>query len=163
MSAAMTIEDVLRLRALSIRQPWASMIITGSKAIELRTWGTDYRGWLWIHSGKNVDADAMELLGHDAKEYQTGGLLGIAHLENVRKIETPQEWQALRSRHRSPSRFHEAVVGWHFSDTIALRKKIPSLGELGLFPLDAKTRDLMRASLEDDLDFNDAIESLPSA
>ena len=156
----MTIDDIVRLRALSIRQPWASLVVTGMKSIELRTWTTHYRGWLWIHSGKNVDADALELLGHDAKEYQTGGLLGIALLEDVWRITNPAKWQALRSRHRSPSRFHEAVHGWVFSDTIALRKKIPALGELSLFPLDVKTRELAREAIVADLDFAEAIEPL---
>lgn len=156
----MTIDDVLALRALSIRQPWASLIITGSKSIELRTWTTDYRGWIWIHSGKNADAEALELLGHQASEYQTGGLLGIAELTDIRRIDSSQEWQALRTRHRSPGQFHESVFGWHFSDTIALRRRIPSLGELGLFPLEPKTRDAVRASLQEDLDFAEAIASL---
>lgn len=156
----MTIDDLVQLPVLSIRQPWASMVITGSKSIELRTWSTTYRGWLWIHSGKNVDAEALELLGHDAKEYQTGGLLGIVQLEDVRKITNAAEWKALRSRHRSPSPFHQAVFGWHFADAIALRKKIVSLGELGLFTLDDRTRALVRQGVASDLDFADAVDSV---
>jgi ASCH domain-containing protein len=33
--------------ALSVRQPWAELILTGRKKIELRTWTTDHRGPLW--------------------------------------------------------------------------------------------------------------------
>jgi len=32
------------MKALSIRQPWASMIVHGIKTIENRTWSTKYRG-----------------------------------------------------------------------------------------------------------------------
>lgn len=156
----MTIDDVLSLQALSIRQPWASMIVTGMKSIELRTWATNYRGWLWIHSGKKPDAAALEMLGEAPERYQTGGLLGIALLSDVRRIETPREWQALSRQHRSPSGFQPDVMGWHFTDTIGLRTKIASPGELYLFPLSAATREPARAAIAADSDFLDAITDL---
>ncbi|MDM1294288.1 ASCH domain-containing protein [Sphingobacterium sp. N143] len=40
-------------KALSIKQPWASLIAHGIKDIENRTWATKYRGTIYIHvSGK---------------------------------------------------------------------------------------------------------------
>lgn len=39
------------MKALSIRQPWASLIASGRKTIELRSWRTHYRGPLLICSG----------------------------------------------------------------------------------------------------------------
>jgi len=36
------------MKALSIKQPWASLIASGQKTIELRTWHVDYRGDLII-------------------------------------------------------------------------------------------------------------------
>ncbi len=40
------------MKALSIKQPWASMIAEGLKTIETRTWPTFYRGELLIVSSK---------------------------------------------------------------------------------------------------------------
>lgn len=40
------------LRALTIRQPWASLIAAGVKTIETRSWRTSYRGPVLIHAGK---------------------------------------------------------------------------------------------------------------
>lgn len=39
------------MKALSVREPWATLIATGRKPIELRTWSTDYRGPLLICCG----------------------------------------------------------------------------------------------------------------
>lgn len=39
------------MNALSIRQPWCSLIAAGQKVIETRTWQTSYRGPLLICSG----------------------------------------------------------------------------------------------------------------
>jgi activating signal cointegrator 1 len=38
------------MRALSVLQPWASLLAIGAKVYETRTWGTTYRGPLAIHS-----------------------------------------------------------------------------------------------------------------
>src|SRR5690606_22562088 len=41
------------MKALSIKQPWASLIAHGIKDIENRTWSTKFRGRIYIHaSGK---------------------------------------------------------------------------------------------------------------
>lgn len=45
------------MRALSIIQPWASLIAVGIKDIENRTWRTNYRGEFLIHaSAKRLPA-----------------------------------------------------------------------------------------------------------
>lgn len=40
------------VKALTIRQPWASLIAAGVKTIETRSWWTRYRGPIAIHAGK---------------------------------------------------------------------------------------------------------------
>src|SRR3954453_23306276 len=39
------------MRALTIRQPWAALIMAGSKDVENRVWPTSFRGRLAIHAG----------------------------------------------------------------------------------------------------------------
>ncbi|MCP4248068.1 MAG: ASCH domain-containing protein [bacterium] len=41
------------MKALSVNQPWAWLIIHGGKWIENRTWSTTYRGPLAIHAGRS--------------------------------------------------------------------------------------------------------------
>ena len=40
------------MKAISIRQPWAWLIIEGHKPIENRTWATRFRGDIQIHAAK---------------------------------------------------------------------------------------------------------------
>jgi len=47
--------------ALSIKQPWAWLIANGIKDVENRTWKTDFRGKILIHSGKNHSLNGMQL------------------------------------------------------------------------------------------------------
>lgn len=41
------------MKALTLYQPWATLVAIGAKKIETRSWGTSYRGPLAIHAGKN--------------------------------------------------------------------------------------------------------------
>jgi len=42
------------MKALSIRQPWAWLIVNGYKLVENRSWHSSYRGPLLIHAGKGM-------------------------------------------------------------------------------------------------------------
>ena len=42
------------MKAITIKQPWASLIVSGLKDIENRTWKTSFRGRVLIHAGKSV-------------------------------------------------------------------------------------------------------------
>ena len=45
--------------ALTIKQPWASLIIGGGKDIENRSWPTTFRGPVLIHASKKRDDDEL--------------------------------------------------------------------------------------------------------
>jgi len=47
------------IKALSIMQPWAWLIVNGHKNIENREWSTKFRGLVAIHAGKKEDEDCV--------------------------------------------------------------------------------------------------------
>lgn len=42
------------MKALTLTQPWASLVAIGAKRIETRSWSTSYRGPLAIHAAKGL-------------------------------------------------------------------------------------------------------------
>lgn len=74
------------MRALSIRQPWAWLIVQGYKDIENRFWLTNYRGEFLIHAGKKLDLSlepiryAMKLGIYLPRNVFAGGIVGIAEI-----------------------------------------------------------------------------------
>ena len=70
------------MKILSIRQPWAHLIVHGSKNIENRTWPTKYRGPFLVHASLNVNREACRKHGLEPAELQTGGVVGIAEITN---------------------------------------------------------------------------------
>lgn len=49
------------MKALTLTQPWASLIAFGYKHIETRSWSTSYRGLLAIHAAKGFPYQAKDL------------------------------------------------------------------------------------------------------
>ena len=43
------------MKALTIKQPFATLIAKGDKHYEFRSWKTNYRGEILIHAGKSVE------------------------------------------------------------------------------------------------------------
>ncbi|MFM0405251.1 ASCH domain-containing protein [Paraburkholderia dipogonis] len=76
------------MKALSIRQPYAWLIVNGFKDIENRDWPTKFRGRVLIHAGitypkRNYADDAVAYGRHygityPAREEMIGGIVGVA-------------------------------------------------------------------------------------
>lgn len=52
------------MRALSLTQPWATLVAVGAKQLETRSWPTTYRGELAIHASSRFPRDCKDLC-HD--------------------------------------------------------------------------------------------------
>jgi hypothetical protein len=50
------------MKAISLWQPWASLIATGAKTFETRGWPTTYRGPLAIHAARRDTTDIRALM-----------------------------------------------------------------------------------------------------
>lgn len=49
------------MKALSLWQPWASLMAVGAKKIETRSWPTSYRGLVAIHAAKKWDSELADI------------------------------------------------------------------------------------------------------
>jgi predicted transcriptional regulator len=69
------------MKTISIKQPWVSLIMSGDKKYEFRTWKTNYRGPLYIHASK---AYKKELVNNfDNINLQLGEIVGEVILEDI--------------------------------------------------------------------------------
>lgn len=76
------------MKALSIRQPWAWLIVNGHKDIENRSWATKFRGPILIHASKGMTSAEYNDAYHFALEVgikiptindlERGGIVGMA-------------------------------------------------------------------------------------
>ena len=52
------------MKAITIKQPWASLIVAGIKDIENRTWKTSFRGRVLIHAAKTPVKEGLMALNN---------------------------------------------------------------------------------------------------
>jgi hypothetical protein len=110
-------------KIITIRQPWASLIVHGFKDIENRSWATSYRGPVLVHasqrpSGHSV-ADVARQFGTDLPEIELplGGIVGTTNIIDC------------VGAHSSP--WFEGQFGFVLDESRALPFK-PWKGSLGL-------------------------------
>jgi len=97
-------EHLVPLKALSIRQPWAWLIVNGYKTIENRSWNTNFRGKVLIHASQKFDKDGFAWLQDrldtfgfsiggipfEPEDYERGGIVGYTEITDcVEKSDSP--------------------------------------------------------------------------
>jgi hypothetical protein len=114
------------LPALSIRQPWADLILWGIKEVENRTWPTRFRGRLLIHAGRQVDSGALARL-----EASYGVVLPAGYAPRTGAILGMVELVDCVEHHPSP--FFHGPWGFVLRDPVDFGVPIPAAGRLGIF------------------------------
>lgn len=85
------------MKAITIKQPFASLIAAGLKDYEFRTWKTGYRGEILIHAGKSIDQEAMKKFECYELDCPTGCIIAKAMLSDCVRI-TDSVRQELRNK-----------------------------------------------------------------
>lgn len=134
------------MKVLTIRQPWATLIMQKDKRFEFRSWQTKYRGDLLIHAGKGIDKEAMKRLAkYIHKDLPTGKILGKVTLVDCVKI-TPEFKQKLLKENKdiyTDSSFKENY-GWQMEEVQVFDEPIEAKGKLSLWEYDIqKTRRML--------------------
>lgn len=129
------------MKALSIKQPWASLIVSGHKTVEMRTWKTSYRGLLAIHASKKPDMLYGTILpsGNDIKHHNNplGAIIATCTLADIIIYNSRQKYNDDILKHCCPETWYQkGMCGWVLIDVKKLETPIPCKGQLGLWNWD---------------------------
>lgn len=130
------------MRCLSIRQPWADLIVRGIKDVENRNWRCHHRGPLLIHASMNVEKITqrhLEAKGYTFGPFSPGCIVGAVRIVDCLPFE------------RKKSDWHEPDCwGFYLVDAVRFPEPIPFTGKLGLFdvPLNAVSYQLYATGFE---------------
>lgn len=115
------------MKALSVQQPWAWLIVMGYKDIENRRWKTTRRGRVMIHASKKFDTDGYwwvrsefpEIPLPEIGDYPMGGVVGEATIVDCVD--------------RSRSEWFSGPHGFLLTEAATYSPMLPCLGKLGFF------------------------------
>jgi hypothetical protein len=132
------------MKALTLYQPWATLIAIGVKKIETRSWSTEYRGSLAIHSSSKWQKEARLLLGRDPffkvlyeagyaykEAHALGAIVAICELEACFPIHTGP--LLLSAQEKAFGDYTPGRFMWMLDKVQKLEKPITVKGAQGLW------------------------------
>jgi len=117
------------MKVLSLKQPWAELILLGKKKIEIRKWNTKFRGKFLIHASKIPDEKSLKKFGFEKLPF--GFIVGEAELVDVKDYRNKKaEFEKDRDLHLATSEW--GVFGFVLKN-IKRIDKIPAKGKLNFW------------------------------
>src|SRR5205823_2931273 len=129
------------LKALTIRQPWAELILRRRKLFEIRSWRTNYRGPLVVHAGSKVDFKEARLLGLNPDKLPTGCFVGVVDLKDVVPF-TRHHAKALKARRAYVGSWSAHYFAWVVKNPRRFRVPVNAKGKLSIFKVPPRVRRL---------------------
>lgn len=153
-------DDYAIMKAITVWQPWATLIALRLKRMETRGWPTKHRGPLAIHAAKKIDQEACErepiksLLaqhGYTADNLPTGAVVAVAQLTECWNVlgesqvpvpgtmvlnDPTNERMFGLLRDTNEFKFGDFTAGryaWWLGDVLQLPQPIPAIGRQGLW------------------------------
>lgn len=133
------------MRALSLTQPWATLVAIGAKRIETRTWPTTYRGPVVIHAAKGFPrwarGTALEEPFASAlrdRPLPLGAAVAVAFVDQCFRFNVEHEVN-MPEPERSFGDFTEGRFGFRLEHVVELPAPIECKGALGLWTVTPAT------------------------
>lgn len=132
------------MKVLSLKQPYADLIVNGEKRIELRKWNTKFRGEFLIHASKGIDKEECKIRNIDLSKFVAGAIIGKVTIVDVKKYNTIEE--ILKDKkdfhiHFQAERwFVIPMYGFKLENPIKFDKPIFCKGQLGFWDFNMKVK-----------------------
>ncbi len=132
------------MKVLTIKQPWATLILQQDKRFEFRTWKTKYRGELLIHAGKSVEKETVKRLAkYLPKELPVGKIIGKVNIVDC--IQVDEEFNKALKEENKDIYFSNSYVSnyaWKIEDVEVFDEEnhISVNGKLSLWEYDLNNK-----------------------
>jgi hypothetical protein len=138
------------MKALTLTQPWATLVAIGAKRIETRSWSTQYRGPLAIHAAKGIKEEHFVLARfgefqkalspfypevlhqHSYPTWPLGAIIAVCELTDCLEIQ-PLSFIIPDKPERSFGDYTPGRFAWILGNVHQLKEPIPAHGALGLW------------------------------
>ena len=125
------------MKVLTIKEPWATLIIEGYKKYEFRSWKTNYRGKILIHAGKSFEKNTIDKFKDYSLSFSCGEIIGEAYITDCIKVtkELDKELNKINPLVYGNSN-HIGNYAWKLENVKRYDKTIKINGKLGLWNYD---------------------------
>lgn len=120
------------MKCLSVSQPFADLIVSGKKTIELRNWNTKYRGEFLVHAPSKIRKEDCKRL-KISKKPVTGAIVGKIEIIDVKKYDSSEQVRKDQKFHLASKNFQDRKYGFVLKNPKQFRMPIPCKGKLNFF------------------------------
>ena len=132
------------MKALTLIQPWATLIMLGEKQIETRSWNTKYRGKLAIHAGKKIDKTVFDKPYYKEvfaknnitpQNIPTSCIIAYCDLDDTKSTE--ELVNIISDKERCFGDYSSNRFGWILKNIVPITPPIPAKGMIGLWEFES--------------------------
>jgi len=120
------------VKALSIRQPWADLILAGRKKYELRSRRTRFRGRILIHASSRIAQGDVIRANLDRVLLLTGAIIGSVIITGCIPF-TPEIAAELYAVNCYHDKWQPGLFAWVLHAPMRFKEALPWPGRLGFF------------------------------
>ena len=119
------------MKALTIKEPWASLIVQGFKKYEFRSWKTNYRGKVLIHAG--LSKENIEKYKDYDLDISSGEIIGEAYITDCILVDEKLDKKLRKIDKNVYGNNHIGLYAFKLENVKKYNKKIKAKGKLGLW------------------------------
>lgn len=121
------------MKAITLKQPWATLIAEGLKEYEFRSWKINYRGEILIHAGKTVDKEAMERFKHLDLEYPKSRIVARVIIKDCIKLNDKENKSIIKENPLIYGDINRDGYAWKLKLIEKINNKEEVLGKQGIW------------------------------
>lgn len=122
-----------KMKCLTIKQPWASLIVNGYKKYEFRSWKTKYRGKILIHAGMSLEKEYASKFKEYNLEYIKGAIIGEAEIVDCILVDKKFDDDLKKENNLVYGNAHIGLYAWKLENIKKYEKPIYVKGKLSLW------------------------------
>lgn len=129
---------VIKLKVLTLRQPWATLVAEGIKKYEFRSWKTKYRGKVLIHAGAGIDKEDIKKYENMNLEFPSKKIMAIAEIEDCLELDEQLNKKIIEENNIAYGNKIRTGYAWKLKNVKKINYDKKINGQLGLWNYDLK-------------------------
>ena len=124
------------MKALTLKQPWATLVSEGIKEYEFRSWKTNYRGKVLIHAGAGIDKKEMERFKDLNLKYPSKRIIAEVEIEDCLELDDKLNQKIISENNIAYGSKIRTGYAWKLKNVKKIKSNREINGKLGLWNID---------------------------
>lgn len=135
---------VIKLKVLTLRQPWATLVAEGIKKYEFRSWKTKYRGKILIHAGTGIDKEDMKKYENMNLKFPSRRIIAIVEIEDCLELDEQLNKKIIAKKNVAYGNKIRTGYAWKLKNVKKINYGKEVNGQLGLWNIDLNEKEIIK-------------------